>query len=73
MQAPVKESEQPQHAAKTNQFREMQDFTKWRHAQSEDQKAKRPISGGVGYELDGVGGQFAVERSPTQRRQRQQT
>ena len=70
MQAPIKESKQSQHAAKTNQFREMQDLTKWRNAQGEDQKAKRPISGGVGDEFDRIGGQFPVERSPTQRRQR---
>ena len=64
MQARVKESKQTQHAAKANQFWKMQDFTKWRNAKREDQKAKRPISGGVGYELDGIGSQLTVERSP---------
>jgi hypothetical protein len=64
MQTRVKESKQTQHAAKANQFRKVQDFTKWRNAKREDQKAKCPISSGVGYELDRIGGQLAVERSP---------
>jgi len=68
MQARVKKSKQSQHTAKTNQFREMQDFTKRRNAQRDDQKAKRPISGGMGDELDGIGGQLAVKGSRTQRR-----
>jgi len=56
MQARVKESKQTQHAAKANQFRKVQDFTKWRNAKRDDQKAKRPIPSGMGYELDGIGG-----------------
>ena len=68
MQTRVKKSKQAQHAAKTNQFRNMQDFAKWCNAQSDDQKAKRPISGGVGDELDGISGELAMKRSPTQSR-----
>jgi len=71
MQARVKKGKQAHHAAKANQFREVEDFTKWRNAQRDDQKAKRPISGGVGDELDGIGGQLAVKCSPAQRRQGQ--
>ena len=51
VQANVKKGEQAEHAAETDQFGKVEEFAKRRDAESEDQKAQRPIAGGVLNEL----------------------
>jgi len=64
MEASVKESEEAEHTAKTNEFGELEEFTKRRDAESEDEEAENPIAGGVLESLDRIWAQIAGERSP---------
>jgi hypothetical protein len=70
MEASVKESEEAEHTAKTNEFGELEEFTKRRDAESEDEEAEDPIAGGVLESLDRIWAEIAGERSPYEKGER---
>jgi hypothetical protein len=73
MEAGVKKSEEAEHAAKANQFGELEEFAQRRDAKSEDEEAKRPITRGVLDELDGIRTKISSKCAPNENAKRRQT
>jgi len=70
MEAGVKKGKEAQHAAKTNEFGNLEQFTKRRDAESEDEEAEDPIAGGVLESFDLIWPQIAGKRSPYEKAER---
>ena len=61
MQADIEESEEAEHAAKTDEVGEIQELSQRSDGQGEDEKVQRPISGFVLIELDGIGSEPSLQ------------
>jgi hypothetical protein len=70
MEASVKEGEEAEHAAKANEFGELEEFTKRRDAESDDEEAQDPIASGVLESFDWIWAEIAGERSPYKKAER---
>ena len=66
VQARVEKGKQAEHTAETDQIGEAQDFAQRGDGQSEQEEAQRPVAGGVGDELDGIGGEIVMQGPPSQ-------
>jgi len=66
VKASVEKSEETKHAAEANHLRKLEQLAQRRNAKREDQKAQRPITGGVLNEFDGIGAEPAAEETPEQ-------
>jgi hypothetical protein len=73
VQTDVKKSEEAEHAAETDEVRELEKFSERSDAESEDKKPKCPIAGSVLDKLDGIGTQVVGEQAPNQNAQRHET
>jgi hypothetical protein len=64
MQAPVEKSEEAEHAAKADQFRNLKDLAQGRDGQGDDQEAQSPVASAVLDELKGIGNGIAAKERP---------
>jgi len=72
MEQAIEERKQSQHAAEANQFRQTQQLARRRHGQRGDDEDDCPIPRLVRDVLDGIGGELAVQRPPSQLAHRRQ-
>jgi hypothetical protein len=61
VQANIKKREKAEHAAKADEVGELEQFAKGCDAKGKNQKAERPVAGGVLKEFDGIGAQAVVQ------------
>jgi predicted metal-dependent peptidase len=73
VQADVKKREESQHTAKADKVGKVEKFAKWRDAEGENEKAQRPITGGVLNELDGIRAKIVGKETPNQNAQGHET
>ena len=64
VEAGVEKGEEAEHAAKTDEVGEFEEFAERRDAESDDEEAESPIAGGVLNELDGIRAEICGERAP---------
>jgi len=64
VQGDIEECEEPEHAAKADEVRELEEFSERRNAKGEDEKAQRPISSGMLKSFDGIGAEIAFDDAP---------
>ena len=64
VQTDIEESEQAKHAAEADQVREIEKLSKRRNRKCEDEKAQRPIAGGMLHEFNGIRAETGMKRAP---------
>jgi hypothetical protein len=64
VQADVEKGEEAEHAAETDEIREVEKLAKRRDAQGENQKTQSPPAGGELNELDGIGAKAVMKSAP---------
>jgi hypothetical protein len=73
VQARVKKSEKTEHAAETDEIREVEKFAKRSDSQGENEKTQDPVTGGVLKEFDGIGAQTIVQGAIDEAEKRDET
>src|SRR5712692_10907939 len=73
VQAHVEKSEEAEHAAKADEIGKLEKLAKWSDAKSEDEKAQRPITGGVLQEFNRIRAELAFDDAPDQSAKRDKT
>jgi hypothetical protein len=66
MEAKIEKREKAQHAAESDQLRQMKDFAKRRDRKSDCKKTQDPIAGGVFDELNGIQREVVLKASPNE-------
>jgi hypothetical protein len=72
MQSPVKEGEEPEHAAERDEPVLAGYAAERGNGESDEEEEEGPVSGGVGDELDGVGAERVVEIFPEEASDREE-
>jgi hypothetical protein len=73
MQADIKKGKKAEHAAETDEVGQIEKFAERCDCKRKDEKAQRPVAGGVLNELNGIRTEIAVKGSPTEHAKRHQT
>jgi hypothetical protein len=66
VQADVEKSEEAEHAAEADEIGKLEELAEWSDAKSEDEKAQRPITGGVLQEFNRIRAELAFDNAPDQ-------
>jgi hypothetical protein len=73
VQADVKKSEKAEHAAETDEIGKVEELAERRDAESEDEEAERPVTGGMLEKFDGVGAQLVAQGTIDESEKREET
>jgi len=68
----VEKSKEAEHAAETDEIRQVEELAKRRDAQGENQKTQSPPAGGELNELDRIGAKAVIESAPGEPAKRNQ-
>ena len=60
VKADVEKGEKSEHAAKTNEVGELEEFAEGSDGERDEEKAEGPVAGEMLHEFDGIGGELAV-------------